>query len=276
MKPILFSTPMVQAILDGRKTQTRRIAKNFFYKNMEECGKLDDSYIFKGIQGFKTPCALFFSESLIKSAWAKVPYQIGDILYVKETYKFGTYKVVDDVAYVAIDYIAGPKQKTPWVKMQGDIGKILVQCDEDIIKSKIINQLTNKPVLDGEAYYCKWEVGESPYRVRPSIFMPQAYARIFLKVINVRVERLQDISEEDAIAEGIEQVGGEASLSPWRNYLKGKKGEMLQHCSSPKRSYQTLWDSINKKEPEKQWQANPYVFIYEFERIEKPEENNAD
>lgn len=262
MKPILFSTPMVQAILDGRKTQTRRECKlNIFIK--------EDGEIIGDYQGGHSFDMCYFDKNV---DWHYIAHgythKIDDILYVKETYKFGAFKYIDNIPHVAIDYIAGPIGKTPWIPMQDDTDEIIKECHEDIIKSEIINQLTNKAVVGNEAYQVFWDVGESPYRIRPSIFMPQAYARIFLKVTNVRVERLQDISEEDAIAEGIDRVGGEASLSPWRNYLKGKKGEMIQHCSIPKRSYQTLWDSINGKDA---WDKNPYVFVYEFERVEKPE-----
>ncbi len=101
----------------------------------------------------------------------------------------------------------------------------------------------------------------------PSIFMPKEAARIFLKVTNVRVERLQDISENDAIDEGIDFFNHGYGGSPvgiwYRNYKYG-----TNNCS-PKYSFQTLWDSINaKKHP---WESNPWVWVYEFERIEKPE-----
>lgn len=100
----------------------------------------------------------------------------------------------------------------------------------------------------------------------PSIFMPRWASRILLEIMNARVERLNDISEDDAIAEGIDRVGGEYSCSPWRNYRIGKPGEMSCHCSFPPRSYMTLWESINGQGS---WDLNPWVWVLEFKVISK-------
>ncbi|WP_346236726.1 hypothetical protein ABDK00_014160 [Niabella insulamsoli] len=83
---------------------------------------------------------------------------------------------------------------------------------------------------------------------RPSIFMPKEAARIFLKVTKVRVERLHDISVGDAVAEGVETLG----LYPGYDI-------------SPKGKFEGLWNNINKN-----WDANPFVWVYDFERVEKP------
>ena len=124
--------------------------------------------------------------------------------------------------------------------------------------------------------------------------MPKEAARIFLKVTNVRCERLQDISEEDAIAEGIDRF--ENSLfneTRYRDYTDGKRrdkdfnrypeiakqvgyshygGNPWPDWCDPITSFQSLWQSINaKKHP---WKFNPWVWVYEFERIEKPENFN--
>jgi hypothetical protein len=88
---------------------------------------------------------------------------------------------------------------------------------------------------------------------------------ITLEIADVRMERLQDISDSDSIAEGIERIGGDYSCSPWRNYRIGKSGEMQQHCSCPQRSYMTLWESINGPGS---WGANPWVWVVEFRRID--------
>jgi hypothetical protein len=102
-------------------------------------------------------------------------------------------------------------------------------------------------------------------RWRPAMFMPYWASRYTGVVTGVRVERVQEIGEKDAVAEGIERVGGEASVCPWRNYLKGKPGEMGLHCSAPSRSFQTLWDSINAKTHP--WDSNPWVWVYSFRPI---------
>ena len=197
-KPILFSTEMVQAILAGRKTQTRRVCSHQFWQHSE----LTDFNINK------------IHSKVDRSVSSK--YQPGDILWLRETY--GTTAI-------------------------GNMYKASV-CSPDM----------DKP-LSG------W---------KPSIFMPKEAARIFLKVTNVRVERLQDISENDAIAEGIDffnhGYGGSPTGIWYRNYKSG-----TNNCS-PKYSFQTLWQSINeKKHP---WESNPWVWVYTFERIEKPKNFN--
>jgi hypothetical protein len=88
--------------------------------------------------------------------------------------------------------------------------------------------------------------------------MPRWASRITLQVTGVRVERLQDISQADAIAEGIERVG------PWKNYWLGDRGAAGMHCSSAVMSYRTLWESINGPGS---WDANPWVWVIEFERL---------
>jgi hypothetical protein len=97
--------------------------------------------------------------------------------------------------------------------------------------------------------------------------MPRWASRIQLEITNVRVERLNDISEQDAKAEGIEVVGGPTSCCPYRNYRIGKVGEMSLHCSAPSRSFMTLWESINGAGS---WNENPWVWVVEFKKIENP------
>ena len=202
-KPILFSTEMVQAILAGRKTQTRRVIKIKsapFSENFTEAEW----------------------KNHLNSAGAKLLYggfEKGDILWVRETY--GTTAI-------------------------GNMYKASV-CSPDM----------DKP-LSG------W---------KPSIFMPKEAARIFLKVTNVRVEKLQDISEEDAIAEGIavsSKVGSDGHYY-YKDYNDTTDWPEVgwMHAST---SFQTLWQSINaKKYP---WESNPWVWVYDFERIEKPKNFN--
>ena len=96
-------------------------------------------------------------------------------------------------------------------------------------------------------------------RWKPSIFMPRAACRLFLKIKSIRVERLQEISEADAIAEGIEK---------WDSVNYKIYGKYAGKTENAKKSYSTLWQSIN--EPES-WEANPWVWVVEFERVEKPD-----
>lgn len=209
MKPILFSTPMVQAILAGRKTMTRRIIKP----------QPSD-----GISYMKNPPLNW--EQAYNEDWKpwkmetengesiaiESPYQPGDVLYVRETH----------------------------------------YCHKDD-KSVIIFEDQN----NDERFSHLW-------RKRPSIHMPKAAARIFLKVTAVRAERLCDISEADAIAEGVES---------WRNFLfqdtryKDYEFPKTSECRSPISSFRSLWNVINGPES---WDENPWVFAYTFERCERP------
>jgi hypothetical protein len=202
IKPILFNTEMVRAILDGRKTCTRRVVKT---RRKDACGfyvtKRPDGS-FAGIYEYDEDERMFENQLI-------PPYKPGDVLYVRETwgegYAEGTY------IYKADDKLA----ELPTFKKT----------------SKIL--------------------------YHPSIHMPKKAARIWLKVTDVRVERLQDIDGKGCLKEGIEEeplkyVGDE--------FVKGM--------------FHDLWDSTIKKSNLDRygWQANPHVWVIEFERCEKPEE----
>lgn len=199
-KPILFSTPMVQAILNGTKTQTRRIIKpqpkeGYLPKiHTDHFGK-------RYLESRKSAIELEYID------WKF--YQIGDILWVRET--FG--KLVTDDSFCYAADVCCPKYDKP---------------------------------------FFGW---------KPSIHMPKEAARIFLKVTNVRCERLNDITEADAIAEGIEKTSIAPFVHRYKNYL------VKQKLTSPISSFKTLWMKINGLES---WEENPYVWVYDFEVIEKP------
>lgn len=199
-RPILFSGPMVRAIIDGRKTMTRRVVARVPKKAADP--RFAESFIFRR-----------------DHLYLRCPYgQLGDRLWVRESWAN--------------------------INKPGVAPEIIYRADYDD--------------------HALAEYGNDGGRWRPSIHMPRWASRITLEVTSVRVERLQEITAEDAIAEGIEIVGGEYSVNPYRNYLKGTPGEMNTHCSSPVRSLQTLWDSINgKKHP---WASNPWVWVIQFRR----------
>jgi hypothetical protein len=189
-RPILFSAPMVRAILEGRKTQTRRVVK--------KSAEMDTN-------GFM---ALVPDEK-------KCPYgQAGDRLWVRETFHVCPHH--DDVFY---------------------------KSDDLLLPRKCMA-------------HRRW---------RPSIHMPRWASRITLKITGVRVERLQDISEADAIAEGIEPDG-----DFWKHYgphpLKDL-GENVAHAY-PVNSFRSLWHSINGPES---WAANPWVWVVEFKCVTEGE-----
>ncbi len=205
MKPIQFNTEMVKAILDGRKTQTRRVIP---LKN--------NDLIFTGFVVSSTAknregyCA-FGKNKEQDLEFIKPHYKVGDILYVKE-------KCVDE-------YPNGFCFKEDYEEEEWN--------DKYLIKQ-----------------YCN-----------------KLNARIFLKVTNVGVERLQDISDEDCIKEGISEVGfypGEG-FPLCSGYMIGKDDGKTALANNPQKPFGELWNSTAKDKYK--WEDDPCVFIYEFERI---------
>lgn len=207
IKPILFNTEMVRAILDGRKSCTRRIVKP------QPQGRL--CYTFAGCDcgtwgypsktaheswGDKYRLPDGITDEELKRRW-KPPYRVDDILYVRETWS------------------------PVFVRPRRYLYK--VECKE----------AENLPI--------KWH---------PSIHMPKKAARIWLKVTDVRVERLQEITEVQAQAEGC-------------------NSGMLTGACTARGQFEDLWNSTIKKSDLDRygWDANPWVWVIKFERCEKPE-----
>ena len=213
IKPILFSAPMIKAILEGQKTQTRRVIKpqpNFdsAWKNY---GKTDLPEIsvagsLLGVNNGKGGVGCCVPNISIK-------IHKGDILWVRET--FAKLHPVDEDGYTDFD--------SELIFYRADGEPDIVKYDAD--GSEIDDQ------------WMKW---------KPSIFMPKAACRIFLEVINVRVEKLIDISWEDAVSEGC------SGYRPTQD--------------EPTHQFKRLWEFINGKES---WKENPWVWVYDFKRVEK-------
>lgn len=218
IKPILFNTDMVRAILDGRKMVTRRVIKPqpksklcyaFAGSHKKDIRRWvypsKTAHEFWG-EEFKLPDDI--TEEELKKKW-NPPYHTNDILYARETwgegYEEGTY------IYKADDKLAN-----------------LPEFKES---SKLI--------------------------YHPSIHMPKEAARVFLKVTNVRVERLQCMSWDDICNEGI---------TPDSDIRDKFSFEMLQN------KLKNIWNSTIKKSDLDRygWDANPWVWVIEFERCEKP------
>lgn len=193
-KPILFSTPMVKAIMEFTKTQTRRTIKG---KNPEMIALLINLY--SGVDVERCKEELIRSHALVRK---------DDVLWVRETFT----------------------------------------TDE----------------RGGEGYYYKSDFKDSSVwdgYWKPSIFMPKNACRNFLKVTKVRIERLHDISEEEAKAEGVLRYN-KSTIYGYHDYLDKDAFKL-----TAKESFFSLWESINGKASLDQ---NPFVFVYDFERIEKP------
>lgn len=227
-KPILFNTEMVKAILEGRKTVTRRVVKFLDGKNPNWTGYIKDGLTL--YNGTNEPCN------------KKSPFKKGDYIYVRETWCDPT-----------------PEQSGYPILYKADMPMTWEQ--EDI-------------TLKAEDY--KW---------RPSIHMPKEAARIFLKVTDVRVEQLQDITEEQAKAEGIREYSKDGKLykyavtDDWwiefhNKHRKSFLGSWWQDMpKTAKEAFSYLWNSTlgRKGTPEYYgncWKGNPWVWVIEFERVE--------
>lgn len=233
-KPILYQTEMVQAILENRKNLTRRT------KGLEELNKNPDLYKYDGnsnemdvprqAKEYDLKTYYQFSQKQSDfSIWViACPWSIGDILWVRESF------------YTTSNW-------DHW--KASALKKVGVNI---YYKADIRNIDIPQPLHRG--------------KIRPSIFLPKEYARIFLKIKSIRIERLQDISENDCIAEGASDRLKSTDL----DLLKGLKDWTIP---SPFTEHQfgflALWCKINGCES---WISNPWVWVIEFERIDKPED----
>lgn len=241
MKPILFSAEMVRAIQDLRKTQTRRVIKPQPPEFADWFERKTDG--FKAYMAPGEPC----DYPLIKA-----PYKPGDILWVRETWRIGAWN--EDIGCIAVDYKADNYARREWIRIKDEerFKRYWIESTDDAIKAGV------EPDENGEYH---WEPRQAPTKWRPSIFMPREAARLFLKVTSVKVERLQEITEEDARAEGV----------LWERARKINQLETSDSIyDNAKALFMRLWDSINAKRGYG-WDKNPWVWVIEFERISKEE-----
>lgn len=226
MKPILFNTEMVKAILDGRKTQTRRVV------NLKNNDLIFTGFVMSSTAKNREGCCAFGKSKECDLEFIKPKYKVGDVLYVRETF------VLEGMTY--------------------DENGELIHHEEPIVHYKADEKKLN--------WIDEWE-NECNIPWKPSIHMPKKYARIFLKVTNVRVERLQDISDEDCIKEGIVEVTKDNQVFKFCIYDKKDYSSTpwQDMPRNPQEVYKKLWNSTSKDGYK--WEDNPYVFVYEFERV---------
>lgn len=185
-RQILFSTEMVRAIMDGSKTQTRRVKKS-----------------------------------------DKCPYgHVGDVLWVRETWQLSTWLHPSDENY-------------GYIYKASDNGQ-------------------------------EWESNDEQWKWKPSIFMPRKACRLRLQITDIRVERLQDITEEYARAEGLARISKDGGRT-WKYGIPDTDGlpgtddngwEWREWNTSPVSAFKTLWGKINGPG----WDANPYVWVISFKK----------
>ena len=233
VKQILFNTEMVKAILEDRKTQTRRFP--FPAEDLKEFRSADypDGWWYKG-RVFRS-----FYEFIRYPQSPRCKYRIGDILWVRETWSTHYDGIHDELQFC-------------------------YKADGIDLKSECLPGENNR-----------WY---------PSIHMPKEAARIFLQVKNVHLERLQRVTNESSLAEGVPD-DLDYPISPV--YCPRCKGEGLigshmghgfievdcPSCDTPVKRFSNLWNSTVQKSdlPIFGWESDPWVWVIEFERCEKPE-----
>ena len=215
--PILFSGPMVRAILDGRKTMTRRVVK-CDYNSMHLGRRLSE-------WGLSEDPRQYDGKELWNWVGRKQP-QIGDWIWRLQC-------DVDDTFDAPISNLYGKPGERLWVKEA-------LGCFD----GEIPDSYEGRYAADGKVAFHGWQW---KCNYLPGMFMPRCASRITLEITGVRVERLQEISEDDAFAEGVsDKVGPEEE----------------DYTLSAEEVFQKLWDSINgKKYP---WKSNPWVWVIGF------------
>ena len=269
--PLLFQTEMVQAVVEDRKTQTRRTKglesknehPNAWNREGNPCwsmNRLWDSTQEKNPNPLKIEYGFRLNdEPDADIVYQRCPYgKPGDLLWVRETHKVGAWREDGRVAY---NYKASPELvNTPWVTFEYDYTGEKFER----LQTTHTDFLLNKGYKSDQDGFFHWEAGKSPFPWKPSIYMPKVAARIWLMVEEIRVERLQEISEEDAIAEGVD-FAESSNGKTYKDYLL-YPNDVYEWYNSPKRSFESLWKSINGRES---WNQNPWVWVIEFRVLSK-------
>ena len=263
IKPILFNTEMVRAILDGRKSCTRRLVK----PQPDEKHTYPLGFVTDRTEKREVGCFGFGIDEYGGSIqYAKPPYQPGDILYVRETWRVGAWDIFNQM--IAFDYKDGTCGELTYIHDQELFERLVNQSREDARKAKC--------EYNGVDFV--WEKGKSPCRWHPSIHMPKEAARIWLKVTGVRVERLQEITEDQTEEEGFLFTPPCLHMTG-ENYcdIDGPCTSEIKYCDMGAGELfgKVLWNSTIKKSDIDRygWDASPWAWVIEFEQCEKPEEN---
>ena len=233
-RPILFSASMVRAILEGRKTVTRRALNAQSLKNIGYGVQLGECHELPS-EGPLHPNSIGYYTDFCPHG------QPGDRLWVRETWGVISHDFDDQGNMIdwTPDRPATPIREMPFGRGYYS-GHAIYRAD-------------------GEAVWAGDDDGGGDDRSawKPSIHMPRIASRILLEITEVRVERLQDISEEQAKAEGVRLYTDHAELGDWW-HVEG----IETYSADPRKSFELLWSSVGGD-----WQANPWVWVVEFKRV---------
>ncbi|EPL3172235.1 hypothetical protein NOY08_002530 [Serratia marcescens] len=225
-RPVIFNSEMVRAILNGRKTQTRR-ALNWKRQPYTEMAERDDGSLWPWAEDGERGGDIWFS----------CPFgEVGDRLWVREAYQGPLFNFDQMETYLED---TSKFERPEFCEYRADGGKTPEYYDAD---------------------------DNLRYGWKPSIHMPRWASRILLEITAVRVERLNDISEEDAKAEGVRALENNFGNGPsYCDYLLPNLDDAAEWYNRASDSFKSLWKSIYGAES---WRANPWVWVIEFRRLE--------
>lgn len=243
-RPIIFSGEMVKAILDGKKMMTRRVVKaqpdfNARYDGVDD----DTNHFWEVLDAQGEPTEKYIP--ILKCPYGKV----GDRLWVREAYTVTGWNCDDGSVY--IKYLADGHEQyfdNETDEMECAIDSLVTSVCKELDKRKV-------PMLNDEAYDCSLD--ENKPRNRSPMFMPRWASRILLEITDIRVERLNDISEADAVKEGMPP----SHPSIDRISIQHGFNSFSQSC------FAQLWDTLNEKKGYP-WSSNPWVWVVEFKVLE--------
>lgn len=243
MKPIIMSTEDVRGILDGRKTMTRLVAKELDGVDILNCRHVDGDI--QEPKGYPIGHV---------SLTERCKFKPGDVLWVRETWRVGAW---DDAGSICVDYKADGFTRREWIRISDPnlYEELWQQSSDDARKANAS--------IDDDGNY-NWDPGKSPTRWRSPVTMPREAARLFLRVTDVRVERLNQITNNDILREGFR--------SESCNICVHDGGSGCEHCFAILNPFRKSWDVRNAKRGYG-WDSNPLVWVIEFERVEKGAES---
>lgn len=251
-RPILFSVPMVRAILDGKKTQTRRVIKQ-----QPSGGKIFPPNDFDRPDHWYFRDAYYACEENDIGNYVKCPYgKPGDRLWVREAWALGADR-------------------------QGE-GKFFYQSTDEanVVKTEMSSGVV---CLGGRN---KDKIGHLK-RWRPAIHMPRHLCRIILEIADIRVEKLQSITEEDAVTEGAREWAQNPDVNGLEDKPRAYDNRQNDWCrhsriadpntpvATSRGAFAALWESINGDKPGASWKDNPYVWVISFRRIQNEQGGKA-
>lgn len=256
--PMLFKAEMINAILDGRKTETRRLFKDAPPDAAEFVRLVDDGDSFWWCV---TQSKGFHPHHFGRRTMA------GDLIWAREAWRVGAWRTEqwsrgkgECDADIAVDYLADNHARKEWIGGDPEMMMRLVEQSRDDAEA-------DGRFKQGEEFEYRWQPGQSPCRGRPSLHMPKQFSRLTLRVTDYRIERLHAIDEKGAWAEGCtpaDEPDDNGNPCPAEVPHKSGKGLVGWDCALD--WYADLWDDINGAGS---WDADPWVTVTQFEVIKQ-------